>query len=252
MHERALLASKLTGQRLIIPSMRPIFSHWPSGQNVDYEVIRTAVNNRIASFPNGEYRKAIYDANPALLAARWWPTAPSKPYQTMTDLIIWFGLWDDVIEQQNMIHDDPIITATAENLRSSTKDFIRRSLMNFLEDGTQREEAEVEEEVVVDPVTLGFLPIAVEARGFYSREKLTILLDNFTRYIDSTRLEAEMELRNDVPSLKEYWEMRILTSGMGTLLGLSEYALQVQLPLEFIKSEEYSTLWVTTIIINSM
>lgn len=49
-----------------------------------------------------------------------------------------------------------------------------------------------------------------------------VLLDHFDQYIDATRLEAEAERSDDIPSLKEYWEVRILTSGMGTLLGLSE------------------------------
>jgi hypothetical protein len=57
-----------------------------------------------------------------------------------------------------------------------------------------------------------------------STDQLRILLGHFDRYIDATRLEAEAERGTDVPGLKEYWEVRILTSGMGTLLGLSEYA----------------------------
>lgn len=39
---------------------------------------------------------------------------------------------------------------------------------------------------------------------------------------------------------------------MGTLLGLSEYAQNVQLPPNFTQSKEYNTLWVTAVVINSM
>lgn len=72
----------------------------------------------------------------------------------MTDLVIWFGLWDDVIE--NLADEE------AENLRAATKGFIRSAL--GFEDGK-------EEEIVTNPLICSFRPIADEACGFYSRGK---------------------------------------------------------------------------------
>jgi hypothetical protein len=89
---RALLAQKLSGQRLVIPDMRPILTHWPSQQHTDYEVTKDAVDKRFASYvmivplwrldvhadtdiamtrlTSEKNRKAISEADPALLAAR--------------------------------------------------------------------------------------------------------------------------------------------------------------------------------------
>ncbi|KAI1119631.1 isoprenoid synthase domain-containing protein [Nemania sp. NC0429] len=236
-NQRATLAERLSGQRMFIADMRPILSHWPCSQHGDYEVVRSAVDERFALLTSRQIQKAISDADPALLAARWWPMIPRKSYRVMTDLVIWFGLWDDMIEK---LADD---TVAAESLRLSTKDFIRAAL--GLADGAKPT-------ATANPLIQSFQPIAAEACAFYSKDKRRILLHHFDQYIDATRLEAEAERSNDIPSLKEYWEVRILTSGMGTLLGLSEYALQVQLPLSFVQSEAYSTLWVTAVVINSI
>ncbi|KAJ8127315.1 hypothetical protein O1611_g6321 [Lasiodiplodia mahajangana] len=225
-NERLVLAQRLSGQNLHIPDMRPIMAHWPCDQHADYEVVKNAVEKRFALVSGEKSRKAISDADPALLAARWWPGIPEKSYRVMTDLVIWFGLWDDVIEA---LADD----AAAEDLRESTKDFIRATL--GLAECSKAAAA-------TNPLVRSFQPIGAEAAAFYNKDRRRILLDHFDQYIDATRLEAEAERSSGIPNLKEYWEVRILTSGMGTLLGLSEYALQVQLPLDFLRSKEYNTL----------
>lgn len=56
-------------------------------------------------------------------------------------------------------------------------------------------------------------------------EQRKILVGHFDNYIDSTVLEAQADLSENLPSLKRYWEVRILTSGMGTLLGFTEYVM---------------------------
>ncbi|KAI0544874.1 isoprenoid synthase domain-containing protein [Xylaria curta] len=234
---RMLLAQRLSGQHLIIPDMRPIMSHWPCGKHEDYEVVKKAVDKRFALFAGRRNQKAIANADPALLAARWWPTISTKSYRVMTDLVIWFGLWDDAIEK---LADDK---SAAESLRVSTKDFIRATF-GLAEDGEATSTA--------NPLVYSFQPIAAEACSFYSMDQRRLLLEHFDQYIDATRLEAKAEQNSDIPSLEEYWNVRILTSGMGTLLGLSEYALQVQLPTGFVQSEAYNTLWVTAIVINSI
>ena len=42
------LASRLKGQRLVIPDMRPIFTHWPNGQNENYKAVRKALVDQAA------------------------------------------------------------------------------------------------------------------------------------------------------------------------------------------------------------
>ena len=44
-NQRQDLARRLQGQRLVIPDMRPIFAHWPRGQNENYRAVRDALND---------------------------------------------------------------------------------------------------------------------------------------------------------------------------------------------------------------
>lgn len=236
-NQRQQLAHKLSGQTLVIPDMRPIMSHWPCGQHEDYATVKSAIDRKFELLVSKKVLATLSDANPALLAAMWWPMASSHSYRVMTDLIIWFGQWDDAIEKLG----DNLVAA--EDLRVSTKNFISIAL-GLAEDN--------EAGLTTNPLIGGFQPIAAEARAFYNEDQRIILFGHFEQYIDATRLEAEAEQSTEIPSLQKYWEVRILTSGMGTLLGLSEYALQVQLPSDFVQSKAYSTLWVTAVVINSI
>ncbi|KAI0889255.1 terpenoid synthase [Annulohypoxylon maeteangense] len=237
--EKELLVKKLKGQRLSIPDMRPIFSHWPSGQNENYETMKEMIDKRLAMQPMGEEaRKAFTNMNPALLAARWWPSASKEKYRTLIEHIIWFGYWDDLVEK---LTPDP---NAAEDLRRVTKAFIRHSL-GLTQPGE-------EDSIPSNPLVRSFEGIAAETCANYDEEQRKTLMGHFDRYIDATRLEAEADLSDRLPSLKRYWEVRILTSGMGALLGFTEYAAQAKLPLQLASSTAYETLWMTTIIINSI
>ncbi|KAI2466219.1 terpenoid synthase [Annulohypoxylon bovei var. microspora] len=237
--EKELLVKKLKGQRLSIPDMRPIFAHWPSGENENYRAMKEMIDKRLAAQPmSEEARKAFTNMNPALLAATWWPTASKDQYRVLIEIIIWFGYWDDLVEE---LTPDP---SAAEGLRNATKILIRQSL-GLAQPG--------EEDVIIsNQLVLNFKSIAEEVCAVYDEEQRNTLLAHFNRYIDATRLEAEADLSERLPSLKRYWEVRILTSGMGTLLGFIEYAVEAKLPSPLVSSAEYESIWITTIIINSI
>jgi hypothetical protein len=145
----------------------------------------------------------------------------------MTDLTIWFGIWDDYVERL----EDP---EEAEDFRSATKIYVAQSF-GLTEHGSKS--------MPLHPLIRNFGEIAEKIRGAYDigepstlfllyrfeHEKLTStkeqrveLLRHFDQYIDATRIETEFEKSESVPSLERYWEVRTLTSGMGTLLGMSE------------------------------
>ncbi|KAI1206458.1 terpenoid synthase [Annulohypoxylon truncatum] len=239
-NEKELLVKKLKGQRLSIPDMRPIFAHWPRGQNENYEATKETIDKQLAAQPMGEEaRKAFANMNPALLAATWWPAASKDRYRILVELIIWFGYWDDLVEG---LTPDP---NAAEGLRRATKTLVRQSL-GLTQPGDE------DDAVPSDPLVLNFKTLAAEVCANYDEEQRKSLLGHFDRYIDATRLEAEADLSERLPSLKRYWEVRILTSGMGTLLGFTEYAVEAKLPSQLVASAAYEALWMTTIVINSI
>ncbi|KAI2621516.1 terpenoid synthase [Hypomontagnella submonticulosa] len=238
-NEKELLAKGLKGQRLVIPDMRPIFAHWPRGENENYRKMKAVVDDRLAAHPMKEEVRRAYDhLDPALLAAKWWPTASKDQYQVLIDLVIWFMYWDDLIES---LASNP---SAAENLRSATKALVHQC---FGVPG-----AEGQNEDLSNPLILGFKNIAKEVYAVYDKEQRRILVEHFDRYVDSTLLEAEADQSDKLPSLKKYWEVRILTSGMGTLLSVTEFAAQAKLPSRLVGSAAYDTLWMTTVVINSI
>ncbi|KAI0128049.1 terpenoid synthase [Hypoxylon sp. NC0597] len=237
-NEKELLAKRLKGQRLVIPDMHPIFAHWPSGQHEDYQAVKEMVEKRLdtQSMTDGA-RQTFNYMDPALCAATWWPTSSKDHYRVLVDYVTWFLYWDDLVE--GLAHDP----SAAENLRNETKTLVRRSLgLGGLG----------EKMTIANPLILGIKDIAKEVCSFYDEEQRKTLLGHFDRYIDSTKLEAEADLSDKLPSLKKYWEVRILTSGMGTLLGVTEYAAHAKMPSRLVSSAAYETLWVTTIVINSI
>ncbi|KAI1485388.1 isoprenoid synthase domain-containing protein [Biscogniauxia mediterranea] len=240
-NDRTLLAEKLSGQRLVIPDMRPLFGHWPSRVNKNYEAMREIVEKKHDPLLADEKsRKTVNEADPALLAAMWWPTSSLERYRVMTDLVIWFALWDDKVEELA-----PGSGEDAEVFRASTKDFVRYALGL----GALKNQAAA---AAISPLIRSFKRIAEEVCDAYDEDQREILLRHFEAYIDATRLESEAERSELIPSLEQYWEVRVLSSGMGTLLGFSELALNVKLPSSFVCSQAYDTLWVTTIVINSI
>lgn len=52
-NEKELVAKGLKGQRLVIPDMRPIFAHWPSGQNENYQAMKDIIDERLAAYVAG-------------------------------------------------------------------------------------------------------------------------------------------------------------------------------------------------------
>ncbi|ETS87345.1 hypothetical protein PFICI_01173 [Pestalotiopsis fici W106-1] len=235
--ETQVLAKRLKGQKLVIPDLKPIFSHWPSLANENYGRMKDVVDRKLPHIlPSAKHQQAVKDADPALLAARWWPTSTWEAFQVMTDLTIWFGIWDDYVERL----EDP---DEAEEFRCATKTFVAQTF------GLSNQASKP---APLNPLIRNFGEIAEKIRGAYDIEQREELLRHFDQYIDATRVETEFEKSESVPSLERYWEVRTLTSGMGTLLGMSEFALGVKLPMSVVTSRAYETLWLSTIVINSI
>lgn len=59
-NEKELVAKRLKGQRLVIPDMRPIFAHWPRGQNENYQVVKDIIEKRLAAYVTSPLRLVFH------------------------------------------------------------------------------------------------------------------------------------------------------------------------------------------------
>jgi hypothetical protein len=48
--ETQLLAKRLKGQKLVIPDLKPIFSHWPSLANENYGRMKDMVDRKLPQY----------------------------------------------------------------------------------------------------------------------------------------------------------------------------------------------------------
>lgn len=48
--DKELVVKRLKGQKLVIPDMRPIFAHWPCGQNEGYQAMKNIIDKRLAAY----------------------------------------------------------------------------------------------------------------------------------------------------------------------------------------------------------
>jgi hypothetical protein len=48
--ETQILAKKLKGKKLVIPDLKPIFSHWPSQQSEHYAKTKDAVQRKLSMY----------------------------------------------------------------------------------------------------------------------------------------------------------------------------------------------------------
>ena len=87
-----------------------------------------------------------------------------RQYRVMADLVIWFGSWDDAIEQLGSDED------AASRLRAETKALVHQALCPSQEE--TREDTRLQEESTdsalahSSPLVQRFKGIAKEARGF--------------------------------------------------------------------------------------
>jgi hypothetical protein len=58
---------------------------------------------------------------------------------------------------------------------------------------------------------------------FSLQEQLKIFLDEAIFYFDKTGLEQQIKHNDELPSLEEFWEMRMGSSGTKPCLVLAEY-----------------------------
>jgi hypothetical protein len=50
-----------------------------------------------------------------------------------------------------------------------------------------------------------------------------VFFEEVRRFVEMTQREQEIRLSGRIPSVGEYWEYRMGTSAVGTLMGLIEY-----------------------------
>ncbi|GKT43308.1 uncharacterized protein ColSpa_03489 [Colletotrichum spaethianum] len=213
--ESAQSASQLDGQVMVIPDLRRMISHWPSGKNVSASDVEVLVNGFLEKYDASPQDVAnVTEANPTLLAASLWPNVSREKLGTLTLMVLWQGRLDDYIEILEYESQ-----AKAKEFRAKTKDYIAQYLR--LSEGPK--------EPATTPVISDFQPVANMicqqydngryGRAINQRRRLRVSL---FEYIDSTVQEMRYIESGEVPTDLKYEMLRKKTAGTGPLCALAE------------------------------
>ncbi|KXH51867.1 hypothetical protein CSIM01_10753 [Colletotrichum simmondsii] len=207
--ESAQLASRLDGLVMVIPDLRRMVSHWPSGKNAHASEVEGLVRKLLEQSDASPKDKAnVLEANPALLASCLWPNVTRERLGTLTLMVLWQGRLDDHIESLEYKSAEK-----AKDFRNKAKDYIAQYLQ--LSEGPK--------EASTDPIIAGFQPVAKVICQQYDREM---------RYIQN----------GHAPTTLSYEKLRKKTGGAGPLCALAEFASGSEWPAHVVNSQPYKMI----------
>lgn len=235
LNQNAILAA-LRGQTLLIPSLTPLFRHWPSTAaaaqpNPHYRsaipLVDQAIDRIAATHPLIAKRKGD---DIALLTALWYPTAEQRVLQNLALYAVWLVCWDDCVDAgEGVLAGD---LEAAEGWRERTGDIVMRSL------GIKG----VEEEGQVDAVNAIFQDFGDGFRSSPTAQRAR-LYDEVQYFIKCCGTEQKLRLENYIPDYSSYMSFRLGTVGGRMLCSLVEYAISEELPAPAIYSPSRDKLW---------
>ncbi|WQF78511.1 Putative isoprenoid synthase domain superfamily, terpene cyclase-like 2 [Colletotrichum destructivum] len=245
--ESAQLISRLEGQVMIIPDLRGMISHWPSGKNVHCDVIDVLINRYLEdcdAFPQD--LASVRDANPTLLASSLWPNVSKKKLSTLTLMVLWQGKLDDYIEALEYQSQ-----AKSREFRFRVKEYIAQYL----------ELSEGPKEPATSSIISTFQPVARMICQQYNKgeyewavttaqmrtdqavpDQRRRLKASLFEYIESTVQETRYVDSGEVPTNLKYEMLRKKTGGTGPLCSLAEFATGLQWPSFVFDSHPYKMM----------
>ncbi|KAF6833611.1 terpene synthase family protein [Colletotrichum musicola] len=216
------LARRLDGKTMMIPDLRQMMSHWPSGKNVHCAEIEAMIRELLDRSAEANDRANVEEANPALLTSCFWPDASLERLTTLAMMVIWQGRLDDAIE--TLEYDN---SERAKELRTQTNEYVAQYLL--LPDAAQP-----------PPTTsamAGFRQVAQAVRRHYDGDQRMALKASLSDYLVSTANETRYIQSGDVPTNRYYRKLRPRTAGSGPLCALAEFASGTQLSSRVTKEE---------------
>ncbi|KAF6804465.1 terpene synthase family protein [Colletotrichum sojae] len=221
------LARRLDGQTMVIPDLRQMMSHWPSGKNAHCAEIEAIIRELLERSAEANDRANVEEANPALLTSCFWPDASLDRLTMLAMMVIWQGRLDDAIESLEYENSE-----RAQELRTQTNVYVGQYLL--LPDAAQP-----------PPTTsamAGFRQVAQAVRRHYDGDQRMALKGSLSDYLVSTAQETRYIQGGDVPTDRCYRKLRPRTAGSGPLCALAEFASGTQLSSGLTKEPSYKLM----------
>ncbi|KAE8375861.1 isoprenoid synthase domain-containing protein [Aspergillus bertholletiae] len=243
------LIKHLRAQPMYIPNLLPIFSSWPGAVNPHWRALVPVINARIDSlFPEPVKATKLKRCDFAHLAATRWPLAGFNELYILAFLSLWLVTWDDQIDDtKGPLSND---FEAAEQYRRETLYFVAQCLdLDLPEDPRSYNNSIL---VPDDPIVQSFDVIGEALRDAYNYEQRGRFLKEITFFMVTSQMEQKAKLEEQIPSLEEYWAVRMGTSAVGVICAVNEYSLRSMIPRAVMEDHDMRTMWNEVNIIASM
>jgi hypothetical protein len=196
----------------------------------------------VTSFNINQRRlEALEAADFGLFTALWWPDAQLEQLETLAYLIIWLFTWDDEIDEPGGIYADDL--DGAQTFREQTLLFVSNCL------GLSAVAADFKP---LNQIVQSFDVIGSALRHFYDKDQRQHFYDEVARFMIASETEQRFRIREQIPTLEEYWNFRLGTSAVYISSAAGEYSISCHLPRRIVCSGAMKALWNETNIIISI
>ncbi|KAK4560839.1 hypothetical protein LTR86_005419 [Recurvomyces mirabilis] len=222
--------AEIRGQSLVIPDLWQYMpaEHWPVDLNPDLQRLREHVKERfqwmierIPSKRRGLRKVEAQDLG--RFGAGWWPYAEYERMETCTDLCTWLFIWDDEIDEAGGEFNsdyqhaqqcrEDIVNFVCELLDLPpyrTVDTSFRPILETSRDVWQR----LRKDMTLRRQSFDTLKIKVSANMYEHVDERQNLAKEIRIYLEMVGYEQGLRMRSSLPTLEEYWRLRMATSAV--------------------------------------
>ncbi|KAK3335438.1 isoprenoid synthase domain-containing protein [Cercophora scortea] len=232
------IVSRLKGQVLTIPDLRSLFSRWPAAASPHQDELARTLNERLPELvPSASSQKTVHKINLPLFVSRLFPTGTLERLKTMTLVALWLFVWDDSLDEAE--HDDTKGRPTMDTLRRQTLSYARFHM--GLDDNDGQRSA-VPPVAPLPNMTI-FAKFAEKLHQDLPEAHLMRVWRELEFYLESCFAEQNHLSRQALPSVEEYWKVRLGSIGLTPYTALVDYVNEATVPNEIFDSDEVNTLW---------
>ncbi|KAF7621285.1 hypothetical protein AFLA_011588 [Aspergillus flavus NRRL3357] len=235
------LIKRLRAQPVSVPNLLPIFSSWPGAVNPHWRALVPVMNARIDSlFPEPAKATKLKRCDFAHLASTRWPLAGFNELYILAFLSLWLVTWDDQIDDTKRSLSNDF--EAAEQYRRETLYFVAQCLDLDITEGLPRS---YNDSIFVpdDPIVQSFDVIGEALRDAYTYEQRHRFLREMSLFMVTSHMEQKAKLEGHIPSLEEYWRVRMGTSAVGVICAVNEYSLRSVIPCAIMEDHDMRTMW---------
>ena len=220
----------ISGKSVVVPDLQAMMTHWPAATNPNLELLEKATAARFELlFPDAGSHKRLQKMRKtyaALFAAMWWPYAPVKALYTVAWLSIWLFVWDDETDSAefaDLVHDFD----RASDFRYDTLQFVQWSLRLREESDSDSHGSSYSSDstasLASDSIIIHNFEDVGRAVSEFSNGRLTArFYEELEVFVKMTELEQKVHLSGELPTVSEYLERRMGSSGVHVCLALTE------------------------------